>query len=269
MAQESKPARAPTDDVVEPPPKAPPPTATVDSDDEADDDAEDAQTNEQQGEDGAGSSAAKKKKKRLKKKKGKGAATGEQTGLSAVEKALAGLSPDQLKTLLALNPALASELAAAKDGGSSGTGDAGDVSSELLRGLNLEEVMTGLASSGKNVKDMASYKFWATQPVPKFGESAEKAKEEGPLQIQKVEDISTTPQPLVAGFEWTEVDLEDAEQMKEVYELLNGHYVEDDGAMFRFKYSTSILRWYGIDLLNQTSPQHQRHTANLSRRGSS
>ena len=44
-------------------------------------------------------------------------------------------------------------------------------------------------------------------------------------------------------FEWVTMDLTQESQMKEVYELLNGHYVEDDEAMFRFKYSTSILKW--------------------------
>ncbi|KAL9124296.1 MAG: hypothetical protein Q9217_006364 [Psora testacea] len=32
-------------------------------------------------------------------------------------------------------------------------------------------------------------------------------------------------------------------QLEEVYELLTGHYVEDDGAMFRFNYSVSFLNW--------------------------
>ena len=33
-------------------------------------------------------------------------------------------------------------------------------------------------------------------------------------------------------------------KLKEVYELLMGHYVEDDAAMFRFNYSISFLNWY-------------------------
>lgn len=33
-------------------------------------------------------------------------------------------------------------------------------------------------------------------------------------------------------------------QLEEIYELLNFHYVEDDGAMFRFSYSVSFLNWY-------------------------
>lgn len=31
--------------------------------------------------------------------------------------------------------------------------------------------MFGQSVSGKNQKDMASYKFWQTQPVPRFGQS--------------------------------------------------------------------------------------------------
>ena len=32
-------------------------------------------------------------------------------------------------------------------------------------------------------------------------------------------------------------------QLKEVYELLNGHYVEDEEAMFRLNYCASFLDW--------------------------
>ncbi len=35
----------------------------------------------------------------------------------------------------------------------------------------------------------------------------------------------------------------DSHQLEEVYELLMGHYVEDDEAMFRFNYSISFLNW--------------------------
>jgi glycylpeptide N-tetradecanoyltransferase len=89
---------------------------------------------------------------------------------------------------------------------------------------------------------MGAYKFWQTQPVPKFGEEAGKI-EEGPLRIQKVDEVDKNPQPLVAGFEWVTMDLMDDGEMKEVYELLNGHYVEDDEAMFRFNYIPEVLRW--------------------------
>jgi glycylpeptide N-tetradecanoyltransferase len=39
--------------------------------------------------------------------------------------------------------------------------------------------------------------------------------------------------------------------MKEVYELLNGNYVEDDDAMFRFDYSVNFLKWYVVAALER------------------
>jgi len=32
--------------------------------------------------------------------------------------------------------------------------------------------------------------------------------------------------------------------MNDIWTLLNGQYVEDDDAMFRFNYSKEMLRWY-------------------------
>jgi glycylpeptide N-tetradecanoyltransferase len=45
------------------------------------------------------------------------------------------------------------------------------------------------------------------------------------------------------GFEWVTMDLEDEKQLDEVYDLLTNHYVEDQEAMFRFRYSPSFLNW--------------------------
>ncbi|KAI8955042.1 acyl-CoA N-acyltransferase [Xylaria longipes] len=155
-----------------------------------------------------------------------------------LHKAIDGLSNEQVTQLLDLNPALATELA-------NGSDDNPDAAAEALRRLNLQDIMTGLASSGKNVKDMGAYKFWATQPVPKFGEEqpSKEPFEEGPIKIQTVDEIPKEPSPMLDGFEWATLDLLDDAQLKEVWELLNGHYVEDDEAMFRFNYSASILKW--------------------------
>lgn len=154
-----------------------------------------------------------------------------------LHRAIDGLSKDQVSQLLDLNPALANELG-------SGSNDDPNAVSEALRRLNLQDIMTGLASSGKNVKDMGAYKFWQTQPVPKFGEDdPNKPVEEGPIRNQTVDEIDKEPAPLLGGFEWSTIDLLDDSQLKEVWELLNGHYVEDDEAMFRFNYSSSILKW--------------------------
>ncbi|KAH7273351.1 glycylpeptide N-tetradecanoyltransferase [Fusarium solani] len=181
----------------------------------------------------------KKKKKKSKRTKVKEALTGQKSGPtdSDFHKALDGLTPQQIKEFLALNPALAKEVSKA----SSSENPSADEAAAMLRKMNLQDIMTGLAAGGKNAKDMGSYKFWQTQPVPKFGEDS--TLKEGPLRIQKVEEVDKEPAPLVAGFEWVTMDLTDDEEIKEVYELLNKHYVEDDEAMFRFNYSPSILRW--------------------------
>lgn len=41
-------------------------------------------------------------------------------------------------------------------------------------------------------------------------------------------------------------------KLEEVWELLNGHYVEDEEAMFRFNYSVSFLNWYIHTSVNST-----------------
>jgi glycylpeptide N-tetradecanoyltransferase len=212
--------------------------AEVESDEEEEDDepvAGEAGPAEGAGE---GSAPAKKKKKKSKRKKLKEAITGKSGDQEQdLKKAIGGLNPQQLKELMALNPALAEEVAHA----SGSANPTPDQAADMLKKMSLQQIMTGLAAGGKNAKDMGSYKFWQTQPVPKFGE--DNVKEEGPLKIQTVDEIPAEPAALVPGFEWVTMDLNDEGEMKEVYELLNGHYVEDDEAMFRFNYSPAILRW--------------------------
>lgn len=239
MAEESK--LVPTaDEEMKGKGKAP---ATVESDDE---DVEEITTTSSattgEGAGGSGSSKKKKKSKKTKLKEaltGKSSTTTEQDADAKLQKALGGLNPDQIAQLMELNPALAAEM-----GGSGAKGPA--QLTDALKRLQLSDVMTGLAASGKNAKDMGAYKFWSTQPVPKFGENTtdQPRVEEGPIKAgQTVDQVSREPPPLVAGFEWCTVDLESAAELKEVQELLYGHYVEDDEAMFRFNYSISILKW--------------------------
>ncbi|KAH8682747.1 acyl-CoA N-acyltransferase [Xylariales sp. PMI_506] len=195
---------------------------------------------------GASGAAASGGKKKSKKTKLKEALTGKLGSSASTEdaketqlhKAIDNLTPDQITQLLDLNPALAGEIAR--------TTGSGEVSSaaEALKRLKLQEIMTGLASSGKNAKDMGAYKFWGTQPVPKFGEAGEKANfEEGPIKVQTLDQVPQEPPQLVAGFEWCTIDPEDSAVLEEVRELLCGHYVEDDEALFRFNYSASLLKW--------------------------
>ena len=196
------------------------------------------------------SGAAAKKKKKSKKNRIKAAlAGGSGEGPSSsstkddISKALSGLSKSQVSQLLSMNPALAQEFSAAD----------GDLSLEKtvepLKRLNLEDVMTGLAASGKNVKDMGSYKFWQTQPVPKLGDKMGNI-EEGPIKAPDMEKVPKEPGPLLDGFEWVTMDLTSDDELKEVFDLLYGHYVEDEEARFRFNYSTTFLRWYGIFIIS-------------------
>ncbi|RDA93242.1 hypothetical protein CP533_6487 [Ophiocordyceps camponoti-saundersi (nom. inval.)] len=155
-----------------------------------------------------------------------------------IKQAISGLTPQQTQDLLALNPSLAQELSQA----SGSSNPTAEQATDLLRKLKLNDIMTGLAASGKNVKDMGAYKFWETQPVPRFGED-DGSVEEGPLSVRTVDEVPKEPKPLPNGYEWGTLDLTNVEEMKELYELLNKHYVEDDEAMFRFNYSPEILRW--------------------------
>ncbi len=66
----------------------------------------------------------------------------------------------------------------------------------------------------------------------------------GPIEPdKKPEEVRQTPYALPNGYEWTEVDVTDDAELKELYELLTFNYVEDDDAMFRFDYSAPFLRW--------------------------
>lgn len=74
---------------------------------------------------------------------------------------------------------------------------------------------------------MASYKFWQTQPVPRFGQSIllwrttrtnrnvdDTANvEEGPIKIVDPEAISKEPKPLPENYEWVTMDLTDEKEV--------------------------------------------------------
>lgn len=207
--------------------------------DEEEEDEEDHDDTNQSTE--ASAAGAKSKKKRSKKKKIKSALglapKDEASQKEELEKAVSGLSKAQISEMLAMNPSLARELGVT-DGDTSNTKVL-----EAFKKLTLQDIMTGLAADGKNVKDMASYKFWGTQPVPKFGENKE-IFEEGPFKMIDPEKVSRTPASLPEGFEWVTVDILNEEELKDVCELLYGHYVEDTASMFRLNYSQAFLKWY-------------------------
>ncbi|KAK5216824.1 glycylpeptide N-tetradecanoyltransferase [Exophiala xenobiotica] len=181
-------------------------------------------------------SKQKKKKKRSKRSKIVSALTGNKSSEpaeSSSSQPAAKLSNDHIKQLLEMNPTLKGELA----------GMPTEKAAEALRKMDLQELLSGMSLNGKNQKDMASYKFWATQPVPRFDERPEAEKPDGPIKEVITEMVPKTAAPLPEGYEWVELDLSNDTEVKEVYNLLSLHYVEDDHAMFRFNYSAVFLDW--------------------------
>lgn len=105
----------------------------------------------------------------------------------------------------------------------------------------LKLISMGEALNETQQKQMKDYKFWKTQPVPKLGEAVEC---EGPIDSSKTPaDIPSEPLPLLGEFEWSTIDIDDRAQLDEVYTLLYEHYVEDQDATFRFKYSHEFFQW--------------------------
>lgn len=86
-----------------------------------------------------------------------------------------------------------------------------------------------------------SFKFWSTQPVPKFDEVVEK--NEAIEANKEVSEIRAEPYALPDGFKWETMKLDDPLILAELYTLLNENYVEDDDAMFRFDYQPEFLKW--------------------------
>ncbi|KAI8806582.1 glycylpeptide N-tetradecanoyltransferase 1-like protein [Cladochytrium replicatum] len=139
--------------------------------------------------------------------------------------------------------------AAAAASTSNGAGSSSASSSSGAVGANMAQLVEHLGLSAlderRGPKDgkatMKDYKFWATQPVPRIDETV---LENGPIEPDKdPSEIRATPYPLPKDFEWSDLDVNDDVQIKELYELLSHNYVEDDDALFRFDYSADFLKW--------------------------
>ncbi|GAA6024956.1 hypothetical protein JCM11491_001316 [Sporobolomyces phaffii] len=96
---------------------------------------------------------------------------------------------------------------------------------------------------GKGTKDTGSHKFWRTQPVAQDPNTVEELRE-GPLEAdKKPEEVRKEPIDLHKDFQWVTIDLNNPNELKEVYELLTHHYVEDADASFRFDYAAEFIEW--------------------------
>lgn len=128
----------------------------------------------------------------------------------------------------------------AANAGASGTAPAGeeDTSMEALA-RRVQEHMT-LASN----PTARRHKFWETQPVGQFRDSADTSLPDGPIEPPTpLSEVRADPYPLPGAFEWLTCDLDDDAFLADLYSLLAHNYVEDDENMFRFNYSPAFLRW--------------------------
>lgn len=106
-----------------------------------------------------------------------------------------------------------------------------------------------LKSYGQSIENFTGHRgaqeekdrqFWPTQPVPQPGDTGEEGEIE---KDNKVENVRKTPLPLLPQFEWSDIDMNNAEQVEEVYNFLTENYVEDEDGLFRFDYSKDFLQW--------------------------
>jgi len=83
---------------------------------------------------------------------------------------------------------------------------------------------------------------------------------EGPIEPPRPDLIEKEKKDLKSpkDLEFVEIDMTSETEVQEVYELLSGHYVEDDDAAFRFKYSASFLKWYVSLVMGNKSLQAGR-----------
>ena len=125
------------------------------------------------------------------------------------------------------------------------TSQKGSEIEELRRLLNLNATLTN-RNAPRTEEELVvknQWKFWETQPVPQLGSQIAKGINEAIQPDKSVEEIKQDPFSLPDGFKWDDVDLNDRDQLLELYTLLNENYVEDDDNMFRFDYSPEFLKW--------------------------
>jgi len=115
---------------------------------------------------------------------------------------------------------------------------------ELKRLFNLKTALNRNAPKTEyELQKKEEWKFWETQPVPQLGSSFTSEVNEPIEPNKEIADVNPNAFSLPAGFKWDDLDLNDNEQLLELYTLLNENYVEDDDNMFRFDYSPDFLKW--------------------------
>eukprot|EP00808_Paulinella_micropora_P014014 g40497.t1 len=186
----------------------------------------------------AASDAQKKKKKKKKKKKGEQkqeGADGDTSSQAAADRSKASAEP----AADSKGSTQAAAAAATADTVESATKTMAASSLDPATQKELFEKMFNLKGKKKEKKE--KHNFWDTQLVPAHGTTF--ATENGPIEIKTVDQVPEEPYKLPASFKWVVCDMNNADERKEVYELLSLNYVEDDDNMFRFDYSSEFLQW--------------------------
>ena len=108
---------------------------------------------------------------------------------------------------------------------------------------NLARLLSMLQSGAEDAPPAPhEHKFWKTQPVKQPGDKSELPM--GAIEPNKPpENVRSEPYALPSDFEFVTVNMDRDEELKEVYDLLTHHYVEDGEATMRFKYRPDFLRW--------------------------
>ncbi|KAI0647303.1 N-myristoyl transferase [Trametes meyenii] len=115
---------------------------------------------------------------------------------------------------------------------------------KALEQMKIKDVVQGKSGvGGRGKKEMGGHKFWGTQPVPQL-EGDAPPEQDGPIEPSKPrEEVQQEAYPLPKEFVWSTLDIASPVELRELYELLSGHYVEDDDESFRFQYSAEFLSW--------------------------
>ncbi|CAI5741271.1 unnamed protein product [Peronospora farinosa] len=112
---------------------------------------------------------------------------------------------------------------------------------DVLKQLQFATASQAPSSDRNALAAQKDFKFWKTQPVPALDEFP---RQHGAIDPPKsINDVRQEPYNMPPGFVWSELDLSNAHETEEVYDLLTQNYVEDDDNMFRFDYSINFLRW--------------------------
>ncbi|XP_028990437.1 glycylpeptide N-tetradecanoyltransferase 2-like [Betta splendens] len=109
---------------------------------------------------------------------------------------------------------------------------------EIQTALHLFSLGASLPKTMSEAKKR-TYRFWETQPVPKFGDAITA---DGPVAGDGA-CVRKEPYSLPQGFSWDTLDLSSPSTLSELCALLNENYLEEDDNTFRLSFCAEYLRW--------------------------